>query len=162
MAGELGGTTGFWSFLGQVITVVGGWVVVHRLSTARDRDKARREIVAKSADSLSDQVGEILLDAGKYHQNPRDVGLEVKLKLALQDLSFTTSALNLICDRTADLTACRCAVVSLRQSVTKEHFEDEHAAPLAHSAQQLQVIAAEAMRLKQALLRLKHSQFTES
>lgn len=155
------GVTGFWPFLGQVTSVVCGWIVVHKLSAARDRDKARREMVAKSADLLSDQVGEIFLDGGKYHQGSRDLSLEVKLKLALQDLSNRTSALGSICDHSSELTACRCAVLSLKQAITKDHFEDEHLEPVCHNASQLQAIAAETMRLKQALLKLKHSQFIE-
>jgi hypothetical protein len=154
-------SSGVLPFIGQAVTVVGGWVVVHKLSVARDRDKARREMVAKSADTLNDQVALILLDANKYHQEVRDVGLEIKLKMSLQDASARINALSAICNNATELAYCRSAALNLKQSITGQHFEDEHTTPLIASDLQVQAIAAECMRLKQALLKLKHVQFSD-
>ena len=58
--------TEFITWLGQVAVVGLGWWVVHRLSASRDLDKARRELVAKSADGLSDET-KLLEDFGAGH-----------------------------------------------------------------------------------------------
>ena len=44
----------------QLAAIVAGWGIVHRLSTARDRDKARRELLVKAADSLGDEALKLL------------------------------------------------------------------------------------------------------
>jgi DNA repair ATPase RecN len=36
----------------QVASIVLGWIVVHRLSAKRDRDKERREMVVEEIDAL--------------------------------------------------------------------------------------------------------------
>jgi hypothetical protein len=149
----------FLKWLGQAAVIVVGWTVVHRLSGQRDRDKARREMVAKSADSLSDAVSGLLMDARQYHLNSRDVRLELGIKIAFQDLAMRVQGLSYICADEKSLASCGSAVLALWRSVTGQHFEDEHVAPLAESAEQLQSIADLAMKAKQRLLTLKHLQF---
>lgn len=97
----------FWKFLGQAITIVVGWAVVHRLTVRRDIDKARRETVAKSADSLADSVDRTLGAAIKYHTSPRSVTDELQLKTGLQDLSNRILALGAISCDEAELARCR-------------------------------------------------------
>ena len=159
MATEPTGYLDFVRFLGQAATIIVGWVVVHRLSTSRDIDKSRRELVAKSADSLSDVAGHLLLDARAYHLSSRSSNKEVQIKLALQDASIRVGGLIGVCTASNELAACRCAITSLKQAITSKHFEDEHNYPLDENDLQIQEIAAEVLRTKHAFLRLKHSQF---
>lgn len=160
MATEACSTYGFWQFVGQAITIVVGWVVVHRLSITRDRDKARREIVARTTDSLSDNVDTLLIDAQSYHLSSRAQDCEIKIKMNLQDISVRLGSLTGICAHTNELVSCRSLVINLRQAITSQHFEDEHQDSLFAGNQQIQDIAAAALRLKQALLHLKHCQFS--
>lgn len=149
----------FLGFLGQATTIIAGWIVVHRLSSSRDRDKARRELVAKAADTLSDITDKLLISSRNYHLNPREIEQEILIKMALQDASLRTNGLGAICDSSSELASCRTALLGFKQAITSQHFEDEHTHPLDPTNSQLQNIAAEVMRVKQALLRLKHSQF---
>jgi hypothetical protein len=146
-------------FFGQAVVVVAGWWVVHQLSTARDRDKARREMVAKSADLIADGLGPIILEAREYHLRQRDVARELKLKMGLQDLAMRATGLSQICADEFLLAACRSDVASLRRAITGSHFEDEHVEPLAESADQLEAVAESMLRAKRSLLKLKHHQF---
>ena len=59
-------------FLSQAVIVGFGWYVVHRLSSARDKDKLRREMLAKTADGLCDDLSKVLTLAREYHLNSRD------------------------------------------------------------------------------------------
>lgn len=149
----------FVRLLVQGAVVVVGWMVVHKLSVGRDRDKARRELVAKSADALSDGVEEILVEAYGYHTTDRSVSAELKLKSKLQDLSVRLNGLTDLIDGTSTLASCRSAVIGLKRAVTSEHFEDEHTEVLGEDSAQLQEIASEALRVKHALMNLKHQQF---
>lgn len=154
--------TEFWRFLGQVVTIVLGWIVVHKLSGTRDRDKARREMIAKSADSLSQAIDKLLVDARTYHLHQRDEDMEVQIKMLMQDISIQTVGLKAICDNSDELTACRSGLISLKQAITAKHFEDEHVEPLGSADQQIQDVAAGVLRAKQAFLRLKHCQFSSN
>jgi hypothetical protein len=159
MATEPAASIGFFGFLPQAVTIVLGWIVVHRLSSTRDRDKARRELVVKAADGLSDIADDLLIKARFYHLNPRGMEQEIQIKMALQDASLRTNGLGSVCVSSSELATCRTALTGLKQAITSRHFEDEHAHPLDETSAQLQDIAAEVMRVKQAFLRLKHSQF---
>lgn len=159
MATEPATSIGFLGFLPQAVTIVFGWIVVHRLSSTRDRDKARRELVAKAADGLSDIADGLLIKARFYHLNPRGMEQEIQIKMSLQDASLRTNGLGSVCASSSELATCRAALTGLKQAITSRHFEDEHAHPLDETSAQLQDIAAEVMRVKQAFLRLKHSQF---
>jgi hypothetical protein len=157
--GDASGLGEFVKWLGQAVVVGFGWAVVHRLSARRDRDKARREMVAKSADTLSDAVGALLVDSRQYHLSERDSTLELKLKMTLQDLAMRVQGLSDICADEKSLAPCRAEIAYLRRSITGQHFEDEHVKPLAESDQQLESVADAAMRAKRQLLKLKHLQF---
>ncbi len=146
-------------FIGQAFVVVFGWVVVHRLSTSRDFDKARREMVAKSADSLIESSVALLTDARAYHLATRNIPTELKIKMSLQDLAMRTNGLSEICADKPTLASCRTAIAASRRAITGLHFEDEHEAPLDESSGQLDDIADCVLRTKQCLLNLKHSQF---
>ena len=156
---ESSGWVEFFKWLGQLTAVGLGWYVVHRLSAQRDRDKARREMLAKSADGLTDALLVILSDARDYHLKDRDRKLELKLKMSLQDLAMRVQGLSDICTDEKELAACRAAVAALRRAVTGLHFEDEHFNPLPDSDRQLEDIAEAVMRARRQLLRLKHLQF---
>lgn len=143
----------------QVASVVAGWIVVHKLSVARDVDKSRREMLIGIADRLSGDVTGLLDCALKYHTTPRNTEFELTLKLTLQDISSSTSILSEMSSNDAELRQCRAAILGLKKSITGSHFEDEHSAPIAEGAEQIQAIASDALKLKQSYQRLKQRQF---
>jgi len=149
----------FWKWVGQAVVVVIGWAVVHRLSAARDRDKARREMVVKSADQLIDALGTHLSAAHDYHLKARDVDAELKIKMAIQDMAIRAQGLSDVLKDEQALATCRAEVALVRRTVTGQHFEDEHEGALSENAPQVQAIADAVLRAKRAFLRLKHSQF---
>lgn len=149
----------FASWLGQAVVVGFGWWVIHRLTASRDRDKARREMVAKSADQISANLDTIHGDARGYHLKVRDAAVEVRIKMALQDASMHLVGLSEISKDGDTLARCRAEISALRRAITGEHFEDEHDGPLAETSQQFQRIADAFLRAKRGLLKLKHLQF---
>lgn len=146
-------------FLIPSVMVVLGWMVIHRLSSARDRDKSRREMLAKSADSLGESVDKLFSSARDYHTRERDSNVEIGIKMALQDMSIRTVALSDLCKKSKELVSCHSSMIGLRKAITSKHFEDEHVAPLLATDLLIQDVATEVLRVKQAFLKLKHSQF---
>ncbi|MDM0018365.1 hypothetical protein [Variovorax saccharolyticus] len=149
----------FFAWLGQAAVVGFGWWVIHRLSAARDRDKARREMVADSADHIAYQLNDIHSDARAYHLTDRNATIEVRLKMSLQDAAMHAAGLSDICKDDAILARCRAEISALRRAITGEHFEDEQLGPLPETAEQFQRIADAFLRAKRGLLQLKHLQF---
>lgn len=150
----------FFKWVGQAAVVGFGWFVVHRLSAARDLDKARRELVAKSADGLSDALNVLLSDARAYHLGARSIPSEIQIKMALQDVTMRTIGLSEVCSDAAALAQCRADLALIRRAVTGHHFEDEHFAPLPETDQQFQAIGDGIFRAKRSFLKLKHLQFS--
>lgn len=146
----------------QVASVVAGWIVVHKLSVARDIDKSRREMLVGIADRLSSDVTGLLDCALKYHTNPRNTEFELALKLNLQDISSSTGMLSEVSSNDVELRQCRAAILSLKKSITGSHFEDEHGSPIAEGSEQVQAIASDALKLKQSYQRLKQRQLLSS
>jgi hypothetical protein len=70
-----------------------GWFIVHRLSAARDMDKARREMAAQVADDLVEVATSIFLAAQRYHTNKRERENERRLKIDLQDMGMRVQQL---------------------------------------------------------------------
>ena len=149
----------FFKLLFQVTSIVVGWVVVHRLSVKRDHDKARREMLVKASDALSDEVDKIFNSAKAYHLTERDRDVEDSLKMSLQDISARTSLMSDISPDARELGSCRSAILSMKKAITATHFEDEHDQPLLVGNDQIQIIASEVLRAKQCFLKLKHRQF---
>lgn len=147
------------SWLVQALTVVVGWVVVHKLSAARDRDKARREMLAKALDGIAESLSEIHESARTYHLSPREPKDELRLKNALQDFSMCIIGLGNICENKAALARSNRDAGTLRKAVTGEHFEDEHVGALESGAPQMQIIAEAYLSAKRNLLSLKYAQF---
>lgn len=143
----------------QTLGIVIGWMVVHRLSVARDIDKARREMISKAADSLNDDVTKLFTAAKLYHTKERDQEVEDGIKMSLQDISARISLLSNVSVEPGDLTMCSRSILGLRQSITGEHFEDEHTAPITGNSVQLRSIADAILRAKRALQELKQKQF---
>lgn len=143
----------------QIASIAVGWVVVHKLSAGRDRDKSRREMLAKAADGLSDEVGKLMAMARDYHTQMRDDSGGDTLKMTLQDLSARASLLSEVSNDVKELAACRSAILALKKAITANHFEDEHGTALKPGDSQLQAIAAEGLKVKQCFLKLKHKQF---
>ena len=149
----------FLTWLGQAFVVGVGWYVVHVLSANRDREKARRETLVKTADALSDDAVSLLLHARNYHSKARDVSEELRIKMSLQDLSIKVNALADIFTEAALLAQCRSQILALRKAISGRHFEDEHTGPLADNDLQYQLMAEAALELKRALLKIKNRQF---
>lgn len=147
------------SFVAQAVVVIVGWIVVDKLSSRRDFEKSRREMLTKSADELAAVVDKLLVDGRAYHLASRDETAEISLKLALQDLGLRTMALSDVCDDIAQLSACRTGIAALRRAITGRHFEDEHLSTLLLHDEQLELIASEASRARHCYVRLKHRQY---
>lgn len=143
----------------QIVGLIAGWVIVHKQSSKRDIDKARREMIAKASDALSDDATKIFGVARKYHTTPRDASVEDEIKMAIQDLSIRTSLLSKVCKDEGELRICRNAVLDLKKSITGEHFEDEHATPLEPGSNQIQSVTESILKTKRAFLELKQKQF---
>ena len=152
----------FWIELGKLsipsILVIAGWVVANNLAKNRERDKARRDMIAKSSDSLCDSIDNIFEVANEYHSSQRDRKLEVKLKISLQDLTERVSSLSQITQDCNALQSCIALSVEFRQAITKNHFEDEHLGPI-ESNVVFENIASTSLALKRSLVALKHAQF---
>lgn len=148
-------------FAGQVLIGVIGWLVVHKLSRDRDRDKARREMVSKSIDGLTESIDKTLIDGRAYHLKERDTELELRIKIAMQDLALRLGGLGELKCPAAQISATRSALVRFKRAATEKHFEDEHEVPLKPGEAQLELMAAEAQKTKQLLLTIKHGLFTQ-
>lgn len=143
------------------ILVIVGWIVANHLAKNRERDKARRDMIAKSSDSLCELIDKIFETANDYHSSDRNKKLESKLKIALQDLTERISSLSQLtfeCDKPED---CVQLSVAFRQAVTGRHFEDEHLGIL-ESQGIHENIASASLALKRGLVELKHAQFPPS
>ena len=116
-------------------------------------------MVVKSADQLVDALGAHLSLAHDYHLKARDRTVELKIKMALQDMATRTQGLSDVLPNEAALVTCKSEVALVRRTVTGQHFEDEHESPLSESDLQVQAIADAVLRAKRAFLRLKHRQF---
>ncbi len=146
-------------FLSQAVIVGFGWYVVHRLSSARDKDKLRREMLAKTADGLCDDLSKLLTLAREYHLNSRDKKNEVSIKIMLQDLSMRTAFLSDLCNDKDELRRCRSALINFKKSVSGAHFEDEHTEALDITEHLFDLMALEYSKVKSAFVKLKHKQF---
>jgi hypothetical protein len=148
-------------FGGQAAVVGFGWWLVNRQSIARERDKGRRELIAKSVDLLCDRLDDLFRTARDYHTaEARDIPAEVSLKMELQVLAFQVGQLALVAGSAEQVSPAELAIVRLRQSITGENFEDEREGSLTLASPQAQSIAAAVIELQQALQTLKHQQFS--
>lgn len=143
----------------QIVSIGIGWMVVHKLSESRDRDKARREMLAKAADGLSEEVTRLFSQSITYHTKERDRNDENILKMSLQDMSARTSLLSDISKDAKELGSCRSALLSMKKAITANHFEDEHEESMQLDDPQIQLITSETLRVKHCFLKLKHRQF---
>jgi len=151
----------FLKFFFQSLLVIGGWYIVNKLSVTRDMDKSRRDMVAKSADSLIEAASKILTKAREYHLEDRNESKEIELKMELQDCSQRINELDIICSDKSIITRSRSCFTELRKAITLEHFEDEHTQPLTNKDLQLQKIADAVLKTNRALLQMKYIQFSK-
>lgn len=143
-----------------IVAIVIGWVIVHKLSIARDRDKARREMIGKVVDVLADEASKLMTTSILYHLAARDTAKETELKITLQDFSTRASLLARVSDDAAELACIRSSIVGLRKAITAQHFEDEHVTPLEQRDLQIQLIAESVLKIKENLTKLKYCQFS--
>ncbi|WP_343734480.1 hypothetical protein [Acidovorax sp.] len=158
----MSGEFSWFNFIGQAVVVVAGWYVVHRLTVARDIDKSRREMIAKAADSLIENLTDLLSEIREYHLNDRDFAQELKIKSALQDAAMRTTGLHQVCKERDLISRCNSSLGAVRRAATMEHFEDEHTGPLGQRDRLFEDVAAAVVKAKQDILHLKHSQFPRS
>lgn len=143
------------------IMVIIGWAVVNNQAVIREKEKARRELIAKSADDLCDSVDKLFEYANNYHSSIRDNKLEMQIKIAQNDLSLHVSSLVPITQDKLKLTNCLTSVIKLRQAVSGNHFEDEHLGPISNSSIH-EGIAEASLGMKRCLFELKYSQLSLS
>jgi hypothetical protein len=142
-----------------ILLVIVGWGIVHKLSAQRDFDKARREMIAKAADGLYDDLGKLFELANAYHLNARNEISEIEIKIKHQDLVHRVHGLSRLVSDSATLAKCRSTLAELRMAITGQHFEDEHTSPRTNKDPQVQLIADATLRAKRSMLELKYSQF---
>lgn len=141
----------------QSILIVIGWIIVHKLTSTRDLEKSRRDIVATSIDKLYDQVNIISEHAVEYHSSDREIAKEQKLNRILKDLNIKVSSFkDLVCEN--DCQQVWQQAIKYKQSITGKHFEDEHINKLTSSDEVIEDIAEQESLLKVALYDLKHAQ----
>lgn len=145
-------------FLAQLLMLGFGWFIVHRLSLSRDRDKARREMLAKASDVIDGLIDKLLESGSSYHAKERDVLEENKIKIALKDVGNRISSLKLLCSDD-DLADCRRKFIKLKQSITSSNFEYEHVPIESYDNKIHQDISAAVVDMKFALNCLKFKQF---
>lgn len=143
----------------QFGAIISGWIVVHKLSVARDVDKARREMIGKAADALVDDFGKLFTAAKDYHMKERDIESEDSIKMTLQDISGRINILQRVASNSSDLTICSQSFVELRKAITGDHFEDEHSGPIPATSNQLKIVVDQILRAKRSFQELKHKQF---
>lgn len=146
------------SIIIQAVFIIVGWVIVHRLSSKRDVQKTRRDIISSSIDKMCELVNLIVDDANAYHAHVRDEKKENKIKRQLNDLSIRAASLaDLISENSCDPIWQQ--IRKFRQAITGNHFEDEHVSELPSSNHQFELIAEYEISLKRTLFELKHAQF---
>lgn len=147
----------YWVFAFQATLIVIGWVVVHFNTVSRDNDKSRREALSKAADSLIDDLTSIYDKSLEYHLSKRNLKLESKIKMSLQDLILKTINLKIILDKENDLDLCINSFALFRKKITSSHFEDEHTSSLKIGDEIIQEIAKTYLDAKQQVNLLKFS-----
>jgi hypothetical protein len=146
-------------FVNTALIVV-GWAVVHFTSRNRDRDKARRDLVVKAADALSDQVAKLVTVAVSYHSGKeRESPREIEIKSTLQDLSLQTQLINQAVRPVRDGVQSSKLHNAFKQSVTARHFEDEWDKPLSASGVEVSEIAAAGIAIRAYFAEIKFEQF---
>lgn len=154
--------SGSGQWLVQLLGLGIGWFVVHHLSAKRDQDKARKDLIVKSVDSLYEGMNTLLADARTYHTSDRSIGSELKLKIALQDLLMRLNGLSDLGVTIDQLAPCRKSLGRARQAITGLHFEDEHEGSISENSPQVQDICDVILKTKRELLNIKHRQFKSS
>ncbi len=145
----------------QSVLIVIGWIIVHKLTSARDLEKSRRDTVAASIDKLCDQVNMISEHAVEYHLNDRETAKEQKLNRILKDLAIRVSSFKNLVNE-SDCQQVWQQAIRYKQSVTGRHFEDEHINKLTSSHELIENIAEQESLLKVTLYDLKHAQLAFS
>jgi hypothetical protein len=148
-------------FVGALL-VVAGWAVVHWQARKRDVDKERRSLLSASSAGLIENVNAILILARRYHTTARNLDAEQSIKMQLQDTAESIAAVRKIV-RANDGTGAiaQSAIKRLRIAITGKHFEDEHDQPLSEGDRILELIGAEALNAKRALMQLQYAQYRQ-
>lgn len=143
----------------QSVFIVCGWVIVHKLTSTRDLEKSRRDIISSSIDKLCEQVNMISEHGVEYHLEDREKAKEQKLNRALKDLTIRVSSFKDLANEN-DCQQVWQQTIKYKQSITGQHFEDEHTSKLSSSNDLIENIAEQESLLKVALYNLKHTQLS--
>lgn len=141
-----------------LVAAIVGWYVVHRLAVAREREKFRREAVAKEALEICTLTSAILDKSITYHCGDRDEILERELKSLFDRLSLRIQHLPTVRDAIRNVPATSAAIM-FKQAVTGIHFEDEHEGLLAPSDAIVAGIQIAAYKLEEELLGIRATAF---
>lgn len=160
MANDCSATVEILKVLISTIIIVIGWVVVHKLSVARDRDSSRREMIIDAANLMMKDIDDVFIHSYNYHSSIRDKSIEIALKMSLQDLSYRITQLKDITADENEIKLCRNTMLEMKKAISMKHFEEEHDGPIDQNSQQIQTIALTTLKLKQTFLKLKHNQFS--
>lgn len=132
----------------SAILVITGWVIVNKLQANRERRKQIRDQVA----NLREQLAEIENIAISYHTKDRDNSLERELITKLGRFEKSCSSLTkyggngwlFSAMNRKHLVVNAEAIQKLRQSMTLEHFYDEHLSAVTQDHEIVQGIQAAA------------------
>ena len=78
----------------NTVLIVAGWGFVHVMTSRRDKDKLRRELVIKAADAINEQISKMIATSIQYHTCMRDAKSEIEIKSSLKDISNQLHLIN--------------------------------------------------------------------
>ncbi|KAB1444178.1 hypothetical protein [Bordetella bronchiseptica] len=143
-----------------VVAAIVGWYVVHRLSIARERDKFRRETIAKESVELCAMASTILEKSIDYHCTERNEVAERELKSLFDRLTLRIQHLPTMNDVVRNTAATHSAIL-FKQASTGIHFEDEHEGPLLTGDNVIASVQIAAFNLEAELLSIRSTTFAK-
>lgn len=140
--------------------IIVGWYVVHRLAIARERDKFRREAIAREVMDLCASTSDLLSKSITYHCSDRDAVHERALAALFDRLALRIQHLPTR-DGPIGNSAAVSAAIIFKQAATGIHFADEHEGPLAPADEIVANIQLAAYSLEQGLLQIRSTTFAK-
>lgn len=143
----------------NTVLIAVGWIIVHVMTSKRDKDKLRRELLIKAADAINEQISKMIATSIQYHTCKRDAKSEIEIKSSLKDISNQLHLINEATNPKRDGVQSSRLHKNFKQAITAKHFEDEHLEPLEANGIQLSEIAALGLELKAYFSEVKYAQF---
>jgi predicted hydrolase (HD superfamily) len=141
------------------VLIVVGWITVHLMTSKRDKDKLRRELIIKAADTINEQISKMIATSIQYHTNKREAKSEIEINISLKDISSQLHLINEATNPKRDGVQSSRLHKNFKQAITAKHFEDEHIEPLEANGMQLSEVAALGLELKAYFSEIKYAQF---